>query len=116
MAITVSFNGSPVDIPEVGDSWGQNVTDYLVAIASGTLQPNGGTFTLSQDVDFGANFGLRSTYYKSRGTVASAGILRLANDQSIGWRDAANGADKLLKVNSSDQLEFDGNPMLTLAL
>jgi hypothetical protein len=76
------------------------------------LQKAGGSFTLTADTDFGATYGLKSAYYKSRGTVATAGVLRLANAESIGWRNAANGANKLLKMNASDVLEFDGTPVM----
>lgn len=83
-------------------------------MSTGVLQKAGGSFTLTADADFGATYGLKSTYYKSRGTVSSAGIMRLANAESVGWRNAANSADKLLKVNSSNLLEFDGSPLAVL--
>lgn len=117
MATTVSLNGVSYQIPVVGESgWGTQVTNYLVALSTGVLAKTGGAFTLTADADFGANFGLKSIYYKSRGTVSTAGTVRLANAESVGWRNAANSANKLLKVNSSDLLEFDGNPIVTLAL
>ncbi len=117
MATSVTLNAVSYSIPAVGESnWGTNVSSYLVALSTGVLQKAGGSFTLTADVDFGANYGLKSIYYKSRGTVSSVGVLRLANAEYIGWRNAANGADKLLRVNSSDLLEFAGNPIVTLAL
>lgn len=118
MSISVTLNGSTnFGIAEVGeDSWGTDLTNYLVAIASNCLAVKGGSFTLLADVDFGASYGPKAAYYKSRGTVSTAGVLRLANDESVGWRNAANSANKLLKVNSSNVLEFDGNPIVTLAL
>jgi hypothetical protein len=68
-------------------------------------------------VDFGATYGLKSTYFKSRtSNAASAGILRFANNEGASWRNAANSADLALKVNASNVLEFNGNPILTLAL
>jgi len=117
VATSVTLNAVTYQIPAVGESnWGTNVSSYLVALSTGVLQKAGGSFTLTADADFGASYGLKSNYYKSRGTVSTAGILRLANAESVGWRNAANSADKLLKVNSSDILEFEGNPLLTLAL
>lgn len=117
MATSVSLNGVSYTIPATGDDgWGDQVSAYLIAIASATLQKSGGAFTLTADVDFGANFGLKSTYYKSRGTVSTAGVLRLANAESIGWRNAANSADLQLVVNSSNVLTYAGNPIVTLAL
>lgn len=117
MATSVNLNGVSYSIPATGEgSWGTNVSNYLIALSTGVLQKAGGSFTLTADVDFGVNYGLKSIYYKSRATASSAGVLRLGNNESVGWRNAANGADKLLKVNASDVLEFDGNPIVTLAL
>lgn len=117
MSTSVTLNGTSYSIPAVGESnWGNNVSSYLIALASGVLQKSGGSFTLTADVDFGANYGLKSVYYKSRGTVATTGVIRLGNAEIVSWRNAANSANKSLKVNSSDLLEFDGNPIVTLAL
>lgn len=110
MSQVITFNGSNYTIPDVGDTdWGQNVTDFLVAIETGALQPTGGLFSLAADVDFGSNFGLKSIYYKSRtADIAASGILRLARVDSVAWRNQANSADLLLTVNTNDQLVFNG--------
>lgn len=110
MATNVTFNGNTYSVPQVGDSgWGSSLTNYLVAIASGALQKTGGAYTLSAEVDFGTGFGLKSLYFKSRGaSVSSTGIVRMANAESIAWRNAANSADLALTVNSSDELQFGG--------
>lgn len=110
MGIDVTVNGIAYTIPEVEDTnWGGEVTDWAVAISAATLQKAGGNFTLLADVDFGAGYGLKSAYYKSRSSnVASAGEIRLANSDSIDFRNNANSADLSLSVNSSDQLEWDG--------
>lgn len=113
MAQTVTFNGVVYSIPDVGDdAWGENLTDYFLAIAGGALQKTGGAFTLTADVNFGATYGVVSAYFKSRSSnIAGAGVLRLANAESIAWRNAANSANLALSVNSSDQLTFAGNPI-----
>lgn len=110
MAINVVLNGVTYSIPESGGTaWGQGLTDYLVAQASGLLQKAGGTFTLTAEVDFGATYGLKSLYYKSRGTnPASSGQVRLANAESVSWRNAANDANLALSVDSSNNLTFNG--------
>lgn len=110
MSIGIVFNGSPYTIPVTGEErWGDNVTNYLVAIASGCLQKTGGLFTLTGEVDFGASFGLKSVSYKSAAAIiSSAGVLRLANTESIGWRNFANTGNLLLGVNTSNQLTFNG--------
>lgn len=117
MAQNVTFNGTSYIVPEQGESsWGTNVTAYLVAIASHALQKTGGSFTLTADVDFGATYGLKAVKFSSRSTPATAGVVRLGNNESVAWRNQANGADLALKVNASNVLEFNGNPIFTLAL
>lgn len=110
MAQNVVFNGVVYSIPHVGDDdYGQNLTDYFIAIASGALQKTGGTFTLTADANFGASFGLRSRYFSSRDAIiATDGLVRMAVGNSIGWRNNANAANLLLAVNGSDQLTFNG--------
>jgi len=110
MSTTVTLNGATYTIPAEGDSsWGTNLSNYFIAIAAGVLQKTGGTFTLTADIDFGATYGLKSTYYKSRATnPASAGQIRLGNAEFIKWRNAANSGDLGLKVNTSDALEYNG--------
>lgn len=120
MSTSVTLNGTTYTIPRTGDnSWSATggVDDYLVALATAVLQKSGGSFTLSAEVDFGASFGLKSIYLKSRAaSVAAAGVVRLGNAETISWRNAGNSADLALKANSSDVLEFNGNPVVTLAL
>jgi hypothetical protein len=110
MSQTVLFNGSNYTVPDVGDNnWGQNVTDYLVGIANGCLQKTGGAFSLTNDVDFGTTYGLKSAYYKSRtANGALSGNVRLARVDSVAWRNEANGADLLLGVDSLNRLTFNG--------
>jgi len=118
MGTIVTLNGVSHTIPANGESgWGTAVTNYLVALASGVLQKAGGAFTLTADADFGASFGLKSIYLKSRATnVAAAGVLRLGNAETLSWRNAANSADLALTANASNILTYAGNPVVTLAL
>lgn len=113
MSETISYNGAVYIIPDVGEQeWGNNVTNFLVAIPQGCLQKIGGNFTLLADVNFGASFGLVSPYFKSHSSnIADAGVLRLANSDLINWRNNANSGNNTLGVNSSDQLLFNGTPI-----
>lgn len=114
MSQNITLNGNNYIIPDVADDdWGQNLTDFFVAIPQGVLQKTGGAFTLSADVDFGAAFGLKSLYYKSRtANTAQSGIVRLANNgDAVAWRNAANSGDLTLYVNASDELIFNGTPV-----
>lgn len=118
MAITVTYNGSSFTIPEVNEQeWGQNVTDYLVALSTGSLEATGGSFTLTGEVDFGATYGLKSVYYKTRtSNIATTGEFRLANADTITWRDVGNTADLELGVGSADGLlAFNSVDLVTIS-
>lgn len=104
MSIALVVNGSTYNYPQTNDvGWGDNATNWASAVTSSMLQLTGGTFQLSAEVDFGTAFGLKSLYYKSRTTSpASAGQIRLANTDTIKWRDNANAADIALNPKTSD--------------
>lgn len=114
MATTITFNGASYSIPSLGDSgWGDNVSNYLIAIATGSLQKTGGAFTLTSEIDFGATYGIKAPYFTSKATNPSAtGAVRLGNTQSIGWRNAGNSADLSLSVSGLDVLTFGGTKVL----
>ena len=107
-SVNVTVNGTGYTIPERGErGWATNVTTWIQAISANTLQPTGGTFTLGADVNFGANFGLKSAYYSSRtSNPSSSGLLRLANTDTIGFRNGANDGNLLLGI-SSNKLQFN---------
>lgn len=116
MSVNVTMNGVTHTIPENNElDWGTAVTDYLVAISSSTLQKSGGTFTLTSDVNFGATNGLKSLHYTTyTSTPSTAGVLRLANADSIGWRNSGNTNNVLLGVGSTDGLlAVDGVDLVT---
>lgn len=114
---SVTFNGTSYTIPAVGDaSWGLNVSNYLIALSTGTLQKTGGLFTLTNEANFGATFGLNSVYFKSRTTNPSAaGVLRLGKTDNVSWRNNANGADLALGINGSDALQFNSISLVDLS-
>jgi hypothetical protein len=102
--------GPNYTIPDVGDlNWGQQVTNFLVAIPNGVV-PTQGTFTLTGDLSFGASFGLVTAYVKSGASnIASAGFIRMAKTDTIDWRNNANSANLALAIDSSDNLTYNGN-------
>lgn len=110
MAQAIVFNGVSYSIPDTGDEdWGEDLTAFFVAISQGALQKIGGTFTLTADANFGASFGLVVAYLKSMSSnLSTAGIVRLARTDTIGWRNAANSANLLLAVDGSNNLTFGG--------
>ncbi len=111
MATPITFNGSSYNVPAYGDSgWAQgagNLSAYLIAIAAGTLQTTGGTFTLSAEAYFGATYGLKAAWFKTAtATPSTTGVLRLAKTDAIGWKNNAGGADILLSKDTSDRLKW----------
>lgn len=114
MSQVIVFNGTSYTVPDVGDdAWGQNLTNFFIAIPAGALQKSGGAFTLTANADFGANFGLLSKHFSTRTALpADAGVVRLANTDLIEWRDFANASNLELGVDTSDRLTFNGNPII----
>lgn len=88
------FNGVTYNIPAYNDTgYAQgtgNLSSYLIALA-------GGSFPFTSQT---AN-------------PATAGVIRLANTDTIDWRNFANSGNDVLAVNSSDQLTFNGTPLAT---
>lgn len=111
MTVSLVINGNTYFYPETGDtSWGPEATSWASAVTVGMLQKAGGLFTLLSEVDFGASFGVKSLYYKSRTTnPAAAGQVRIARADTVSWRNEANSADLALAVDSSNRLTFNGS-------
>lgn len=60
--------------------------------------------------------GINAPYFKSGSSnISTTGILRLANNEGIGFRNAANSADLILKVNATNGLEYNGGLLGVLA-
>lgn len=116
MARTVTVNGVAYSVPEPGDTgYDATLTSYLVALASGCIQLGGG-WTLTSELDLGANYGLLLAYLKTRtSNGASAGLIRLAKTDLIDWRNNANSGNLALGIDAADKLTFNseyltGNP------
>jgi hypothetical protein len=117
MATTVNYVGNQYSIPSYQDrGYAQgngNLSSYLVALATGSLTLGGGSFSLTADVNFGANFGLLAVYFKSRSSnIATAGVFRLANLEQVNWRNASNGGNCTLGVDASDRLAYTGGDVI----
>lgn len=118
MSVILPINGINYPYPQTGEeNWGDNATNWAVAITNGTLQKAGGLFTLTSEVDFGGAFGLKSIYYKSRsGNPAVGGQFRLANADSINFRNAANNGDLAFRPGSSDAIpQWNGIDLVNLS-
>jgi hypothetical protein len=116
MSIPVVINGVTYQQPTQGTvaPWGATQAAIIVALVSACLQKTGGSFTLSAEADFGATYGLKSSYFKSRtANPGSWGSVRLANNEGVVWRDASNATDKALRLNASNLLEIDDAEIAT---
>lgn len=114
MGVPSVFNNENFIIPENFDTgYGDQLTAVLVAICANALSKAGGSFTLTADVDFGPNFGLIVEYIKSEAAnIASTGVIRLANGDTIDWRNANNTGDLPLGVDANNLLIFNGNEII----
>jgi len=115
MPTTLTINGVGYSYPVQGDqSWGTAATAWATAVTNGMLQMAGGNFTLTANVNFGATYGLLTAFYQSQSSnTAETGVVRLANNSdAVSWRNAANSEDLALAVNASNQLTFNGNPIV----
>ncbi len=117
MSTPITYLGTQYNVPAYQDTgYAQgagNLSSYLIALATGSLTLSGGSFPLTADADFGANFGLKSIYYKSRATnLPATGILRMGTTEGLAWRNAGNGGNITLVTNSSDQVVLTGADFL----
>lgn len=116
-SIPLTVNGVTYNFPWQGNTtlWGSVVASWAQALTVGVLQKSGGAFTLTADANFGATYGLVSTYFKSRtANIASAGAVRLAHTDVVDWRNTANDGNLALGVNSSDHLLFESKDLTPL--
>src|SRR6185312_3753424 len=101
MSQSQTFNNTVYQIPVQGDTkWAPPLTRYLAALGTYAISPAGGTYTLTADLNLGPTFGLLTAYYKSASSnIAATGIVRLAQADTVSWRNVANSADLALAVN-----------------
>lgn len=114
MSVPVTINGVTYTYPTVGDSgWGQQATQVIQAIAGGTLQKSGGLFALTAPVDFGSSHGITAVTFSSRtGSVATSGVVRLANTDGLVWRNNTNTGNLILSINpANNALQFNGSDL-----
>ena len=110
MSIPLIINGVTYNYPTSGDSnWGDEASLWANAVTNTVFPKAGGLFTLSGEVDFGTSFGIKSLYLKSETAApATTGAVRLANTDTVSFRNAADTADLALGVSAGNQLTFNG--------
>jgi hypothetical protein len=121
MSITVSINGQSFNYPSGADQiWGTDATTAFQRLTEATLfqtglRGDGAPFTLTADLDLGANFGVIAEFIQSKSAgaaIPSTGVLRLGNNESIEWRNNADSGNLILNVTTGDVLAFAGNKVL----
>lgn len=114
MSLPLIINGVTYDYPTTDDTeWGPDATDWAAAVTSGMLQKSGGLFQLLAEADFGTSFGLKSLYYKTRAaSPADDGQFRLGVSDVVNWRNNADDGNLGLAVDGSDNLTFNGAPVV----
>lgn len=118
MPITKTINSVGYSLAQTGESgWGSNMTSLIGALVDASIFTGSGTGKpLIADLDLGANYGIKAAYYASRtSNAASAGNIRLANTDTIMFRNNANGANLELGVSTSDRLQFDNIDIPTIS-
>lgn len=89
----------------------QNADATHPGMLSATTQSIGGQKTFQNTI-------LAPTFSTSASNPASAGVVRLANNTAIAWRNSTNTGDVSLGVNASNQFNFpnsiniNGNPII----
>ena len=114
MPINVPINGINEPYPSDGDNdWAANGTGTFQKLVNATLFQTGkrgdsAEFTLTNEVNWGANFGHIVALIKSASAdIADSGFIRLANGDKLSWRNAANSGNIELDLNN-DRLTVDG--------
>jgi hypothetical protein len=110
VSFVATIAGTSYVLPTEGDEgWGPETSSWMAAVSTQLLQRSGGTFTLTADVNFGANFATVQAYLKSRtANISTAGFVRMARTDAVAWRNAANSDNLLLTVDGSNNLTFNG--------
>lgn len=116
---TLTINGTSYSYPadEESAGWGAVATEAMVQLTNNVLYKNGGAFTLTADTNWGSSYGhIAAHFTTASSSAADSGVLRLANDEEITWRNNADAANLVLKANTSNQLEYEGNRVYTADL
>lgn len=113
MSYNLSVNGQNYPLPSQSErNWSAQVNAFFAALAGTTLQKIGGSFTLSNEVDFGSTYGAMLSYIKSRPSnpvanpIATAGYLRLTGTDQINWKDRTGIANVIMALASSNRLQI----------
>jgi hypothetical protein len=121
MSTTKIINGITFQVVSPGDdAWGDYTTALLQALCDYSIfTGSGSTRPLTQDLDLGSTYGVTAAYFTvdhfsgSSTNPAQSGTIRLANGDTIAWRNADNSADIVVTIDSSNRLKFASDFILT---
>lgn len=111
-SVVVNLAGEEYIVAFPGADYGLSLSNYLVAIADpeNIWQKDTTVFTLENDVNLGPTYGLKVKYISSQSDdAAAAGVFRLANNESIAWRNFTNDADLVIKYDTSNNFTINGS-------
>ena len=108
--ITIVINGQSFKYPETGDTeWGSSATIAFQALASTTLQQEGGNFYISNELDFGGDAGIKVLFISSRSNdPALSGVFRLSKGELVAWRNENNDGDNTITFDADGDLLVNG--------
>ncbi len=95
------------DAINIANTGGGGYTNYISAPNFTVTGAGAGTF--------GSTLTVSGSFVSVGSTAAAAGALRLPNNNTISWRNAANSADLTLKADGSDRFAFSGTATGTSA-
>lgn len=113
MAVNVNINGNSYPLPNTTETnWGDNVTNWMVAITQAALTVSKGTFILTAELNFGSNYGVTLKHIKSQAasalTPGANTVVQLASTDVISW------ATDHLSVSAS-KLQWKGIDLSTVS-
>lgn len=119
MSTTLDLDGETLTLPTAHDlSWDTNLNNTITSIVNkanatetrlDATDSAGVTLTGTQSMT-------NKTLASATANAATAGVIRLANNSdAVSWRNAANNANLDLKVDGSNNLEFNAVDLVTVS-
>ena len=116
MGVIVRVDGLDYNVPYVGErNYGTSLSNLFISLSNPTkvLQKDTTTFTLEAQLNFGSSFGVKLLNITTQSSnPAVGGVIRLANSDTINFRNFANSADLTLGFNSSNELVINGSTLV----
>jgi hypothetical protein len=120
MSVTKVFAGQTFQLPlnrePKTSNWGTEVSNFLIRVADYAMTKEGGTFSLTNELNLGSTNGIKLPYIKSSSAnIADSGFLRLSNTDVLSFRNAGNTGNLSLSVSPGDRLQFQADNVILSA-